>query len=226
MSSAPRCACTGHSSRVLILPSARLLINLEVVGGLGSRTDDVLLLCDCDAGVRKLVDACGWLEELEALWAKTSPKQAMERLAAKNDATEDSEQTKQTKDEKLEAEVEKLTREVEETLQLSERQRKAVLGVVEKGSDDKGNRDEDTGPMSGKKAEKAIEVQGVAKEVGSSEQEKAQRPQDPDESPAEKQPSTENCNPVDQHGLVGAKSEEVEKERSNAKVEISEKPTL
>ncbi|KAF2211369.1 hypothetical protein CERZMDRAFT_112803 [Cercospora zeae-maydis SCOH1-5] len=47
----------------------RLLINKERVGNLGTRADDVLLLEDCDSGVRRLAEACGWLEELEALSA-------------------------------------------------------------------------------------------------------------------------------------------------------------
>lgn len=51
----------------------RVLINLERVGGLGSRADDVLLLGDCDAGVRKLAGALGWERELEALWKSTQP---------------------------------------------------------------------------------------------------------------------------------------------------------
>ncbi|KAF2802147.1 NAD-dependent deacetylase sirtuin-2, partial [Mytilinidion resinicola] len=51
----------------------RVLINMEQVGGIGSRADDVLVLGDCDAGVRKLAEAAGWLEELEALWARTAP---------------------------------------------------------------------------------------------------------------------------------------------------------
>ena len=45
----------------------RLLINLERVGNLGSRPDDVLFLDDCDVGVRKLADALGWTDELESV---------------------------------------------------------------------------------------------------------------------------------------------------------------
>ncbi|KAF2648000.1 NAD-dependent deacetylase sirtuin-2 [Lophiostoma macrostomum CBS 122681] len=91
----------------------RVLINQEQVGGLGSRPDDVLLLGDCDAGVRKLAEACGWLEELEDMWAKTAPE---------DEPDTDKEQPKKTRDEKLEEEVDQLTREVEESLKLSEAQ--------------------------------------------------------------------------------------------------------
>lgn len=89
----------------------RILINREVVGGLGSRPDDVLLLGDCDTGVRKLAKACGWSDELEALWAATARQEAAEA---------DSEpQPEKTKDERLEDEINKLAAEVDETLSLS-----------------------------------------------------------------------------------------------------------
>ena len=51
----------------------RLLINSERVGDLGCRPDDVLLLGDCDIGVRKLASALGWEKDLEALWEATEP---------------------------------------------------------------------------------------------------------------------------------------------------------
>ena len=90
----------------------RLLMNQEKVGDLGGRPDDVLLLEACDSGVRKLAEACGWLEELEALWATTAP----DEVAAPK------EPVKKSRDELLEDEVEKLTREVEENLRLGKAQ--------------------------------------------------------------------------------------------------------
>ncbi|RYN77419.1 NAD-dependent protein deacetylase hst2-1 [Alternaria tenuissima] len=91
----------------------RLLINSERVGDMGQRTDDVLLLEDCDSGVRKLAEACGWLGELEALWATTAPVSEEDPVAPK-------EEVKKSHDELLEDEVEKLTREVEENLRLNQ----------------------------------------------------------------------------------------------------------
>lgn len=88
----------------------RLLINMEQVGGLGSRADDVLLLGDCDEGVRKLAQALGWLEELEALWEETNPnKEDRDRETA----------PKKTRDERLHDEVERLTADVDRTLHVS-----------------------------------------------------------------------------------------------------------
>jgi NAD-dependent histone deacetylase SIR2 len=91
----------------------RVLINQEQVGGLGSRTDDVLVLGDCDTGVRKLAEACGWLEELEVLWAKTAPEKQPKTKK---------EQEKKSRDEQLQAEVEQLTKDVEESLKLGQAQ--------------------------------------------------------------------------------------------------------
>lgn len=99
----------------------RVLINQEQVGGLGSRPDDVLVLGDCDGGVRKLAEALGWLEELEEMWVKTKPtyKSHINGKAADSDA-----QPKKSRDEQLEEEVEKLTKEVENSLKLGEQQYK------------------------------------------------------------------------------------------------------
>jgi len=89
----------------------RVLINLERVGGLGGRTDDVLLLGDCDTGVRKFADALGWRNELEKLWEETNP-----------DASKREEQSRpqKTRDEQLEDEVEKLTQDIDRSLKVSE----------------------------------------------------------------------------------------------------------
>ncbi|KAL9111200.1 MAG: hypothetical protein Q9227_004277 [Pyrenula ochraceoflavens] len=89
----------------------RILINLERVGGLGSRADDVLVLGDCDDGVRKLADALGCREELEALWQKTNPNW--------QDRKEQKAPPK-TRDEKLEDEVENLTEDIGRSLKISQ----------------------------------------------------------------------------------------------------------
>ena len=99
----------------------RLLINKERVGGLGSGSDDVLLLEDCDSGVRKLAKACGWLGELEALWSETAPKAAAEIAQSASVPAK-------TKDEVLNDEIDRLTKEVDETLNLSKWHEEKVRG--------------------------------------------------------------------------------------------------
>ena len=88
----------------------RLLLNKERAGSLGCRTDDVLLLGDCDDGARKLADALGWLDELEELWKSTNPRSALDMLAP----------TKKSRDEALEDEIAKLTKDVDESLKMSD----------------------------------------------------------------------------------------------------------
>lgn len=90
----------------------RVLINMERAGSLGSRPDDVLMLGDCDAQVRKLAEACGWLEELERKWAGTAPTEA--------DEVDEDAKNKKSKDELLEEEISKLTEEVDKTLKVAD----------------------------------------------------------------------------------------------------------
>lgn len=104
----------------------RVLINMERVGGLGSRPDDVLLLGDCDAGVRRFAKAMGWGDELEARWEASNPDPK---------AREEENAPLRTRDERLEDEVERLTEEVDRSLGLSsayERRVRERLGEATK----------------------------------------------------------------------------------------------
>ncbi|OJJ43288.1 hypothetical protein ASPZODRAFT_136508 [Penicilliopsis zonata CBS 506.65] len=101
----------------------RVLINMERVGGMGSRPDDVLLLGDCDAGVRKFAKALGWLEELEALWEKTNPDK---------EARDCENAPLKTRDERLKDEVERLTNEVDRSLNITSAYEKRVRQQLEK----------------------------------------------------------------------------------------------
>lgn len=103
----------------------RVLINMDPVGDLGSRADDVLMLEDCDSGVRRLAEACGWLEELESLWAETAPKGKPEKEEAAK------EKPKKSRDELLEEEVDKLTKQVEESLSLGKAQHEWLANHVD-----------------------------------------------------------------------------------------------
>ena len=90
----------------------RVLINLERVGGLGSRPDDVLLLGDCDAGVRRLAVALGWEKDLEALWDDTNHE--------KPTTDGDHKVAPKHKDELLDDQITNLTREVDESLKITD----------------------------------------------------------------------------------------------------------
>jgi NAD-dependent histone deacetylase SIR2 len=108
----------------------RVLINLEQAGSMGSRADDVLLLGDCDEQVRLLAEACGWGEELEEMWAKTAPRVALERLGEGKEG--EKKEKEKTADEILEEEVQKLTKEVEKTLKLTESHEERVREGLKK----------------------------------------------------------------------------------------------
>ena len=90
----------------------RVLINFERVGGLGSRPDDVLLLGDCDAGVRRLAVALGWDKDLEALWDGTNRE--------KPTTDGDPKVAQRDKDEMLSDQINNLTREVDQSLKISD----------------------------------------------------------------------------------------------------------
>ncbi|KAA8649986.1 hypothetical protein EYZ11_007264 [Aspergillus tanneri] len=91
----------------------RILINMEQVGGLGSRADDILILGDCDAGVRKFARALGWEQELELLWKSTNPDPDQGSREAETASLK-------TRDEGFRDEVERLTEEIDRTLGISD----------------------------------------------------------------------------------------------------------
>lgn len=92
----------------------RLLFNLERVGSMGCRADDVLVLGDCDSGIRQLADELGWRDELEALWRDIVGHEEAERQLGSRKDRED----------KVEDEVEKLTGQVETALLIEEEAKK------------------------------------------------------------------------------------------------------
>jgi len=57
----------------------RVLFNMQRVGDLGTRPDDVLCLDTCDAGVRKLAEHLGWIDDLEAMWVAVVGDKEAER---------------------------------------------------------------------------------------------------------------------------------------------------
>ena len=87
----------------------RLLINRERVGDLGMREDDVLLLEDCDDGIRKLAEALGWLDELETIWRQVNPNAEVRKKEVE----------KKSRDEALNDEIEQLTKDVDKSLKFS-----------------------------------------------------------------------------------------------------------
>ncbi|RSM06907.1 hypothetical protein CEP52_005479 [Fusarium oligoseptatum] len=79
----------------------RVLFNMERVGMIGNRSDDVIELGACDDGIRKLADELGWRDELERLWRDTVGDEEAER------------QLRGRNEDEVEDEVERLAAEVE-----------------------------------------------------------------------------------------------------------------
>ena len=93
--------------------SPRVLFNMEKVGSLGSRADDVLQLGSCDDGICKLADELGWREELDKLWREIVGDEEADRQVKSN------EEKKWVSAEK-EDEMERLTQGIVDGLKLDE----------------------------------------------------------------------------------------------------------
>ncbi|KAF5013667.1 hypothetical protein FDECE_359 [Fusarium decemcellulare] len=65
----------------------RVLFNMEKVGMLGGRSDDVIELGACDDGIRKLADELGWRDELEKFWREiVGNEEAARQLSGREEA--------------------------------------------------------------------------------------------------------------------------------------------
>ncbi len=109
----------------------RVLFNREEVGSFGTRADDVMVLGDCDAGVRKLADALGWRQELEEAW----------RALVGEDEAERQLQGATKRVAEVQDEVGKLAEEVEEVLHIGDGESKKP-GVEKKEVVEDGPQDE------------------------------------------------------------------------------------
>jgi NAD-dependent histone deacetylase SIR2 len=92
----------------------RVLINLDKVGDIGSRKNDLVLLGKCDDIIRELTKELGWEEELDTEWAATA--ESLDTHEASTEAKD------LTDGNELDLEVEKLTERVAGALSVSERE--------------------------------------------------------------------------------------------------------
>ena len=97
----------------------RVLMNMEKVGEVGSRRDDVVWLGECDDGVRELAEELGWWEEMEEIWKGLRGDVGPEKPGGLSEST-------------LEAEVTKLTDDVEKSLRVADEHTKWVVKGLEK----------------------------------------------------------------------------------------------
>ncbi|TQV97930.1 hypothetical protein V2A60_006356 [Cordyceps javanica] len=86
----------------------RVLFNMERVGQIGDRTDDVLSLGPCDDGVRQLATELGWRDELEKMWRGiVGDEEAEKQLRSQKERSQE-----------VDEEVQKLTEDVETVLKI------------------------------------------------------------------------------------------------------------
>lgn len=95
----------------------RLLMNMEKVGEIGSRREDVVWLGECDDGVMELAKGLGWWEEMEAIWKEARGNVDLDERVLNDDTLED--------------EVNRLTKQVADVLNVADEHKNRVLTKLE-----------------------------------------------------------------------------------------------
>jgi NAD+-dependent protein deacetylase SIR2 len=112
------------ASLTQLVPSScpRVLINLERAGDIGRRPDDVLCLGKCDDIIKELAKELGWKKELKKAWAETIFSVEGTGLGDGEEETESDESTEveETEEERLNREIEQITKSVDETLRVAD----------------------------------------------------------------------------------------------------------
>lgn len=65
----------AHLPEMVDDSTVRVLFNLERVGDLGTKENDVLMLGDCDEQINKFVELCGWSNEFSKLEEEEEPQE-------------------------------------------------------------------------------------------------------------------------------------------------------
>ncbi|KAL5492802.1 HST2 [Sanghuangporus weigelae] len=194
----------------------RLLVNLDHVGGWGSRSNDVACLMPVDNAMRQLCSLLGWEEELDALWAATDmtmknriePSAVTAKEPAENREEEPEERKKVEEKQKKVAEA----KEEEARKATEEKERKEVIEVEEethKAREEEGARED--------KNRKEVEVV---------EEEETPEAREVEEEPKEKEePSTADDKNVDEEmlaNLVDKLAETISRVRLEQEIETGD----
>ncbi|KAL6697419.1 DHS-like NAD/FAD-binding domain-containing protein [Trichoderma pleuroticola] len=162
----------------------RVLFNMEKVGSLGSRTDDVLELGACDDGIRRLAELLGWTDELDDTWRNIVGNEEAERQLRSQTA----------RDEEIEDELQKLTGEIETVLKLEEEEEEKE--EKKKEDEEKSQKAGDDAPSDAQTTKGDADVKEAAKtEDVNAEQE--EKPSEADSKPVD-EPSSRTAPPKDQ----------------------------
>ncbi|KAJ6779456.1 hypothetical protein PWT90_00761 [Aphanocladium album] len=100
----------------------RVLFNMERVGQIGTRPDDVLSLGPCDEGIRRLAAELGWGDELEKMWRGiVGEEEADRQLRSQKERNKD-----------MDDEVQRLTEDVETALRIHDEESASNEAVASK----------------------------------------------------------------------------------------------
>jgi len=103
----------------------RVLINLERVGDLGSKQEDVVLIGECDQIIKELCKELGWDEELKRAWAETKmeevEKEKVEKVESNIKTHDRQEDGRDAKKNWLEEEVGKLAEAIGKRMDLQDK---------------------------------------------------------------------------------------------------------
>ncbi|OAA79181.1 SIR2 family histone deacetylase [Akanthomyces lecanii RCEF 1005] len=129
----------------------RVLFNMERVGQIGARPDDVLSLGSCDDGIRQLAAELGWADELEKMW----------RGVVGDDEAERQLRSQKERSKEVDEEVQRLTEDMETALRFHDEESASNEAVASKS-----RQSEEAEPredIPGQKADVAAEVESSAK---------------------------------------------------------------
>ncbi|KAK4069232.1 hypothetical protein Trihar35433_5811 [Trichoderma harzianum] len=163
----------------------RVLFNMEKVGSLGSRLDDVLELGACDDGIRKLAELLGWTDELDDTWRNIVGNEEAERQLRSQTA----------RDEEIEDELQKLTGEIETVLKLEEEEEKKEEEKKEEKKDEdeeKSQRVGDDAPSDAQTTKGDADVKEAAKtdDVNAEQEKKVEERSEADSKPVDEPTSS------------------------------------
>ncbi|ATY59612.1 SIR2 family histone deacetylase [Cordyceps militaris] len=128
----------------------RVLFNMEKVGQIGTRPDDVLSLGPCDDGVRQLAAELGWGDELEKMWRGIVGEEEAEKQL----------RNRKERNEEIDEEVQRLTEDVEAALRIHDEEAASNEAVASKSR--QSEEAEPSDDVSKQKTDMTVETEDLA----------------------------------------------------------------
>lgn len=115
----------------------RLLINMERVGDLGTRLNDVVQLGECDVLIKQLCNELGWTDELNRLWEATADTMDKDKAKTKEQRDQEAVANKRAdqdeKDAKIAAQVDAISEAIQARLKLIDEHTEEALAELAQG---------------------------------------------------------------------------------------------